>query len=73
MWLSFDLRPRSLRGIQTYYQAAGHIKVKFHVEPLWSRETKICSKDIGYMAKMVAIPVYGYILNSFFPGTKKPK
>ena len=45
--------------IQTYSQAAGHIKVKFHVEPVWSWGMKVCSNDEGYMAKMAAMPVCG--------------
>ena len=44
-------------NFQTYSQAAGHIQVKFHSEPLWSGETKVCSNDGGYMAKMAAMPV----------------
>ena len=44
---------------QTYPQAAGHIKVKLHVEPLWSGGTKVWSNDGGYMPKMAAMPIYG--------------
>ena len=44
---------------QTYSQAAGHIKFKFHVEPFWSGGTKVCSNYGGYMVKMAATPVYG--------------
>ena len=32
--------------------------VKFHVEPLWSRD-QICSNDVGNMTKMAAMPIYG--------------
>ena len=50
-------RSRSLFDFyfQTYSQAVGHVKVKFHVEPLWSGGTKVCSNDGGYIAKVAAI------------------
>ena len=35
------------------------IEAKFHVEPSWDGETKICSNGPGHMTKMVALPIYG--------------
>ena len=44
---------------KTYTQAAGHVKVRFHVKPLWSGGTKVCSNDGRYMAKMAAMSICG--------------
>ena len=44
---------------ETYFHAAGHIKVKFYVEPFWSGGTKVCSNEGGYMAQMAAMPIWG--------------
>ena len=35
------------------------IKVKFHMELLWDRRTKVYTNGPGHMTKMVAIPIYG--------------
>ena len=37
----------------------GPIEAKFHVEPPWEREAKICSNGPGFMTKMAAMPIYG--------------
>ena len=34
-------------------------KAKFHIEPHWDGGTKICSRSLGHMTKMAAMPVYG--------------
>ena len=54
---------------QIYSQSAGHIKVKFHVEP----GTKVCSKDGGYKVKVTAMPVCGLIFKFFLLRNKKAK
>ena len=34
------------------------IEAKFHVEPPWEGEMKICSNCQGHMTKMAAMPIY---------------
>ena len=35
------------------------VKVKFHMELLWDRGTKVCSNDPDHMTRMAAMPIYG--------------
>ena len=35
------------------------IEAKFHVEPPWDRQTKVCSNGLGHMTKIAAMPIYG--------------
>ena len=37
------------------------IEAKFHVEPQWVVETKVCSRNLGHMTKMAASSIYGKI------------
>ena len=39
-------------------ETAWSIKPKFYVESLWIRETKVCSRHLGHMTKMVTRPIY---------------
>ena len=49
------------------------IEVKFHVEPPWDRETKICIWGPGHMIKMSVMPIYGKNPSKiFFSGTAGP-
>ena len=37
----------------------GLFEAKFHMEPPWDGETKVCSNGLGHMTKMAAMPIYG--------------
>ena len=39
-------------------ETTGLIKVKFHMELLWDRGTKVCSNSPGHITKMAAMPIY---------------
>ena len=60
-------RPHSLNIFSS--ETTGQIKVKFHMELLWDRGTKVCSNGPGHMTKMAAMPIY--INKIFFSGTKR--
>ena len=40
-------------------ETTGPIENKFHMEPPWDGETKVCSTSPGHMTKMAAMPIYG--------------
>ena len=40
-------------------KTAWPIKVKFYVEPPWVGGTIFCSRHLGHMTKMAAMPIYG--------------
>ena len=64
-------RPHSLNIISS--ETVGPIKVKFHMELLWDRGTKVCSNGPGHMTKMAAMSIYGKNLKTIvFPRTKRP-
>ena len=50
-------RPHSLKIFSS--ETNGPIKVKFHMELLWDRGTKVCSNGPGHLTKMAAMPIYG--------------
>ena len=50
-------RPHSLNIFSS--ETTGPIKVKFHMELLQDRGTKVCSNGPDHMTKMAAMPVYG--------------
>ena len=39
------------------------IEAKFHVEPPWEWEAKICSNGPGHVSKMAAMPIYDKTFN----------
>ena len=39
-------------------EKAEQIEIKFHMKPLWQRETKVCSNGLGYITKMAAKTIY---------------
>ena len=41
------------------------IKVKFHMELLWNRGTKVCTNGLGHMTRMAAMPIYGKTIKTF--------
>ena len=54
-------------------ETTGPIEAKFHMEPPWNGETKVCSNGPGHMTKIAAMPIYGKNLKKvFFSGTKRP-
>ena len=42
-----------------FSETAWPIKAKFYVEPPWVGGTKFCSRHLGHMTKMAAMPIYG--------------
>ena len=40
-----------------FFETSGLIEAKFHVEPTLVGGTKVCSQGLGYMTKMVAMPI----------------
>ena len=40
-------------------EITGTVEAKFHLEPPWDGETKVCSNGPGHMTKMAAMPIYG--------------
>ena len=42
-----------------FSKKAWPIKAKLYVEPPWVGETKVCSRHLGHMTKMAAMPIYG--------------
>ena len=42
-----------------FSETAGPIKAKFYLEPPWVGGTKVCSRHLGHMTKMAAMPIYG--------------
>ena len=41
-----------------FSETALPIKAKFYVEPPWVGGTKFCSRHLGHMTKMAAMPIY---------------
>ena len=41
-----------------FSETTGPIKVKFHAGPPWDGITKVCSNDLGQMAKMAVMPIW---------------
>ena len=50
-------RPHSLNIF--FSETTEPIEVKFHMELLWDRRTKVCSNGPGHMTKVAAMPMYG--------------
>ena len=60
-WWDYRIgRPLSVRPSSTPLnissETTGPIKVKFHMELLWDRGTKVCSNSPGLMTKMATMP-----------------
>ena len=55
-----------------FLETAWPIETKFHVEPPWDRETKVCSNGLGHMTNMAAMPIYGKTLKNLLPRAKRP-
>ena len=54
-----SVRPLSTISKLFFSEIDGTIKLKFYVEPPWVRGKKVCSRDLGHMAKMATMPIYG--------------
>ena len=53
-------RRPSLTILKIFFsKTAWAIKAKFYVEPPWKGGTKVCSRYLGHMTKMAAMPIYG--------------
>ena len=46
-------------------ETTGPIEAKFHMEPPWDGETKVCSNGPGHMTKMAAMPIYDKNLKKY--------
>ena len=56
-----------------FSETACPIKAKFYVEPPWVGGTKVCSRHLGHMTKMAAMPIYGKNPSKiFFSRTGRP-
>ena len=54
------LRPSSSTISNIFFsEIACPIKAKFYVEFPWVWRTKVCSRHLGHMTKMAAMPMYG--------------
>ena len=53
-------------------KTAWPIKAKFYVEPPWVGGTKVCSRHLGHMTKMAAMPIYGKNPSKIFSRTGGP-
>ena len=56
-----------------FSKTAWPIKANFFFEPHWVGGTKVCSRHLGHMTKMAAMPIYGENPSKiFFFGTGGP-
>ena len=70
---SYVVRPSSTISNFFFSETAWPIKAKFYVEPPWEGGTKVCSRHLGHMTKMAAMPIYGKNPSKiFFSGTGGP-
>ena len=49
-----------------FSKTTGPIKAKFYVEPPWVEGTIFCSRHLGHMTKMTAMPIYCKNPSKFF-------
>ena len=54
----FSVRPSTILNV-FFSETAWPIKAKFYVEPPWVGGPKVCSRHLGHMTKMAAMPIYG--------------
>ena len=59
--LRFNIFKLSLRN----HLAEWPIEARFHVEPPWDGETKVCSNGSGHLTNIAAMHIYGKNLNKF--------
>ena len=52
-------RPSVAHNAQTSSSQKPLGKTKYYVEPPWVGRTKFCSRHVGHMTKMAAMPIYG--------------
>ena len=55
-----------------FSETAGPTKAKFNKEPPWVGGKKVCSRYLGHITKMVAMPIYGIDPSKIFSGTGRP-
>ena len=65
-WSSVERRPSVVVVVRRpqcsnifFSDTAWPIKAKFYMEPPWVEGTKFCSRHLGHMTKMAAMPIYG--------------
>ena len=57
-----SVRPSSVRPQCSkifFPKTAWPIKAKFYAEPPWVEGTKVCSRHLGHITNMAAMPIYG--------------
>ena len=42
-----------------FSETTGPIETKFHVDPPWDGDMKVCSNGPGHMTNMTVMPIYG--------------
>ena len=52
-------------------ETTGSIEAKFHIEPRWDGEMKVCSNRPGHVPKMVPMPIYNKNLKKSFLRNQK--
>ena len=55
-----------------FSETACPIKTKFYVDPSWVGVMKVCSRHLGHMTKMAAMPIYGENASKIFSRTGGP-
>ena len=55
-----------------FSETAWPIKAKFYLAPPWVGGTKVCSRHLGHMTKMAAMPIYGKNPSKIFSRTDGP-
>ena len=50
-----------------FSKTARPIKAKFYVEPPWVGGKTVCSRHLGHMTKMAAMPIYSKNPSKFSP------
>ena len=48
-----------------FSETDGSFEIKFHMKAYWILEMKICTNELGHMAKMSTLPIYGKNLKNF--------
>ena len=52
-------------------ETAKPTEAKFHVDPPWDGDTKVCSNGLGHLSKMAGMPIYGKSIIQNLLGNQK--
>ena len=63
------VRRRRSQCSKIFSETAGPIKAKFYVEPPWVGGTIFCSRHLGHMTKIAAMPIFGKTPSKIFSRT----